>query len=173
MHLLLNSEKYSPFLRNSQCAETANTDMLLEKNLGFEWQRFHPLSAFFRKGNRSVTSLLQTFGWLSMMAFCHNTHQVNLTNLCRWTSSWCLLGIGATKKKIIWHVMWFSLVSEQDKVDMPAYVPVRYEVSIKRKWILIVKWFQKIIMLIMTIMFLVIVMTAIRKNSFEHKSDKK
>ena len=58
---MLNSRKFSPFLRNGLWAEAANNAMLLEHNLITKSREIGPIQHYFEKEKRSIFTTLQKF----------------------------------------------------------------------------------------------------------------
>ena len=69
VHAMLNGRRFTIYLCNSLWAEAANTNMLLKNNLLKPNRNLSPFQQFFGKEQRSILSLMQKFGEMSIATY--------------------------------------------------------------------------------------------------------
>ena len=75
-----NGRKFNAFQQNSSRAEAVNTTMLLKNNLLTPNRTLSPFQQFFEKRKRSILSLMQKFGEMSVTIYRDNSHHAKLAN---------------------------------------------------------------------------------------------
>ena len=87
VHAMLNSGKFTTYLRSGLWAENANTATFLENHLITPNRTLSPFQQFFGKGKKTVLTLMQKLAEMCIATYKNNTNWAKLAN-CGTPSIW-------------------------------------------------------------------------------------